>query len=136
MLDIANILSLFNDPATPIYREYFNLNLVLEPNWLIYGLLLAFNHVVSLEIAEKILVSLYIIGFPLAVRYAIATVNPRASFISWLCFPFIYSLPFNMGFYNFSLSLVCFFLLLSVYLRYSGGFSAKSFIGFGLLGSC
>jgi len=131
---IANIMSLFNDPATPIYREYFNLNLALEPNWLIYGLLLAFNHLMSPEIAEKILVSLNIIGFPLAVRYAITVVNPRANFISWLCFPFIYSLPFNMGFYNFSLSLICFFLLLSVYLRNLGGFSTKSFIVFGLLG--
>ena len=55
--------------------------------------------------AEKILLSLYVIGFPLAFIYFIGAVNPAKKPLGLLSFAFIYNYLFMMGFDNFVFSI-------------------------------
>ena len=55
--------------------------------------------------AEKILLSLYVIGFPLAFIYFIGAVDPAKKPLGLLSFAFIYNYLFMMGFDNFVFSI-------------------------------
>jgi hypothetical protein len=55
--------------------------------------------------AEKILLSLYVIGFPLAFIYFVGAVNPAKKPLGLLSFAFIYNYLFMMGFDNFVFSI-------------------------------
>ena len=55
--------------------------------------------------AEKIFLSLYVIGFPLAFMYFVCAINPAKRALGLFSFAFIYNYMFMMGFDNFVLSI-------------------------------
>ncbi len=73
--------------------------------------------------AEKILLSIYVLLFPLLLRYALVQIRPDAGFLAILVFPFIYGYPLHLGLYNFSLGLALLFLPLGYYLKHGGRFT-------------
>src|SRR5947207_340100 len=70
-LENANILLLLRRPELPVFRDYFAVNRGPTPNWLGHVALAGLIRISSPLPAEKILLTLYILTLPLAVRYAL-----------------------------------------------------------------
>lgn len=100
----AFVLRSYGDPAYP-FQEFYSLRLSLFPNWLFHGTAAALMLVVSPLVAEKILLSLYVVSFPLAATYFVRAFRPGWSCLPLISFMFIYNYLLFMGFYNFVFSL-------------------------------
>ena len=97
----------------------FNVN--PEPNYLGHLLLAALLTMLPPWLAEKALLTLYVAGLPLAVRYLVRSWQPTAGFLAVLAFPFVYSAVFQWGFYNFCLGLVAVLLGIGYWKRHLAG---------------
>src|SRR5688572_10617760 len=63
------------------YHEFFDLAPGLYPNWATQGLLLLLMYLVPPLVAEKLLVSFYIIGFTWGYRYLVSAIaGPQFAF--------------------------------------------------------
>lgn len=108
-MTIARVLRDYHHPEAQVLREYFELNSEAVPNWFVYFVLADVLRFVSVPAAEKILLTAYVILLPLSFRYALGGVAPGNAFLAVLALPFTFNFLFNMGFYNFSVSLIAFF---------------------------
>ena len=110
----------FNTKQYPLLQQYYDLNLQPMPNWFGHIVIASLMFIVDPLIAEKIMLSGYVILFLYAGRFLIIGVG-RSSFLSdkspysfcsdistnslpLLLFPFVYNYLLHMGFYNFSYS--------------------------------
>ena len=110
---IVNLL--FNSEGL---SSFYALNPELVPNWSGHFILSVFKSVLPAFLAEKILLLTYFIGLPYAFRSLVTQVNAKNILASYLIFPFLYSYPFMLGFYNFSLALGFMLLALSYWLKH------------------
>jgi hypothetical protein len=117
-LNIANVIRQYYSPDLDVFREYYVLNKDLDPNWATYLVLVSLMYIVPPLVAEKILLSSYIILLPLSTCYALRSIRPTTGLLTLLVSPFIYNNLLHMGFYNFSYSLPMFFFVLGYWLRY------------------
>jgi hypothetical protein len=108
----ADVLRKYHDPAFDVFRKYYYISREPSPNLAGHLILAGLLYVAPPTVAEKILVSLYVVLFPLAVRYAVKAAHRRAAPLAYLSFPLIYSFLFHQGFYNFCLSFAAFFLVI------------------------
>lgn len=122
-LDNANIINNLLLHADSPAHDFFEFNPIILPNWTGHVLLMLFNYLLPAWLAEKLLLLLYIITFPLAYRYLLKSINPEALSISYLVFPFIYTLLLYLGFYNFLLSIPLMLFVLACWLRKREGIS-------------
>lgn len=90
------------------------------PNWLSHAVLALLMLVFDPRIAEKILVSGYVVLFPAAARYAAGAVDPERKWLGWLAFPLVYNQLFQLGFYNFSYSLALWLFAVGYWWRRRG----------------
>ncbi|MEA2562560.1 MAG: hypothetical protein QOH06_4064 [Acidobacteriota bacterium] len=116
-LSMAHALRQYGESDGLYLREYFVQNQEAIPNWFVFFLLSDVLRFLSLPVAEKVLLSAYVILLPLSARYAL---RPRARFLAFLSFPFIYNFLLNMGFYNFCFSLPAFLFSVGFWLRHRG----------------
>lgn len=116
-LSMAHALRQYGSPEGLYLREYFVPNQEAIPNRFVFFLLADVLRFLSLPTAEKVLLSAYVILLPLSARYAL---RPRARFLAFLSFPFVYNLLLNLGFYNFCFSLPAFLFSLGFWLRHRG----------------
>jgi len=100
-----------------VLSEFYSINSLYIPNWTSHFILLIFNSFLPSWVAEKILLIIYVSGMALSFRYLIKVLNPKNISLSILIFPFIYSFLFHLGFYNFSLSFILFFVTLGYWLQ-------------------
>lgn len=100
-----------------VLGEYYSTNSLPIPNWTGHVILLVFHVFLSAWMAEKMLLLIYVAGMAMSFRYLIKELNPENVSLSILIFPFIYSFLFHLGFYNFSLSFILFFMTLGFWLR-------------------
>ncbi|HWM92486.1 MAG TPA: hypothetical protein VN493_17100 [Thermoanaerobaculia bacterium] len=114
-------------------REYFVPNEEAVPNRFIFFLLADVLRFLSLPVAEKVLLSAYVVLLPLSARYALRSVRPQAGFLAFLSFPFTYNFLLNMGFYNFCFSLPAFLFSLGFWLRQRGRLGIARTAGLALL---
>jgi len=120
-LENANILLLMGRPDLPVFREYFAINRQPTPNWLGHLALAMLIRVSNPFAAEKLLVTAYILGLPLAAAYAFRALRPDSAPLAVLAFPFLSNCLLHYGFYNFCLSMVLFFVVLGYWLRRRAG---------------
>jgi hypothetical protein len=118
-LHVANAVTLVNygAPEWETAREFYQLNDPRFPTWLfplVLGWLAQFT---SPMIAEKLLLSIYIIGIPLAFSFAIRPLTGYSNLGGLLVLPVVYNYTMNMGFYAFLLGIVMFLILIGVWLR-------------------
>jgi hypothetical protein len=132
-MTIARVLRDYHRPDGQVLRGYFELNDEAVPNRFIYFILADVLRFVSVPAAEKILLGAYVILLPLSMRYAIAGVAPANGFLAVLALPFTFNFLLNMGFYNFSVSLVAFFFALGWWLRYRERFGPWAMLVFASL---
>lgn len=121
-LQNANIIRSYGDPGFQLVREYYLVNKSLTPNWALHAILAALMTVSPALIAEKILLSGYVILLPLSVRYALVTIEPQSRFLVMLILPFVYNSLFHHGFYGFSYSLALFFFVVGYWLKHRDAF--------------
>lgn len=114
-----------NDELT---SRFFLFNPHPEPNWIGHALLIFFNFFFAGNISERILIALYIAGLPLSFRYLALTLNKNAFWVSYLVFPFIYSLLFYLGFYNFCIGIPVLFYSTAFLLRSGTRLNSKKII--------
>ncbi|MCC3154085.1 hypothetical protein Q3A66_14255 [Hymenobacter sp. BT770] len=103
------------------FRVLLDFNLNPEPNYLSHALLAGLLTVLPPWLAEKVVLTLYVAGLPLAVRYLLQSWQPAAGFLAVLAFPLIYSVVLQWGFYNFCLSMVVLLLALGYWKRHLAG---------------
>lgn len=129
-LSIADVLVRYQSVETPSFRVFYEINGNLEPNSFIFGFLYVLMQAVPPLIAEKLLLSTYVVLVPLALRYAVTAAAPEAGILSLLGFPLIYTYTLHLGQYNHGFGLIFFILLLGYWLRYSRRASVPVFLGY------
>lgn len=132
-IENANILREYYFPDHTLLREYYVLNKNLVPNWFDHLVMAGLMYIVPPLVAEKILLSGYVILLPISISYALQAIRPDAGFLAFLAFPFIYNFPLHMGFYNFSYSLPMFFFVVGYWLKYQNRFTFRRIVTLSLL---
>jgi hypothetical protein len=132
-LAIASLLAHLDLAGGEPLRAFFERNVGNYPNYFIFGLLAEPVRFLSPRLTERLLLSGYVVLLPWSARYALGAVRPRSRFLAVLVFPFLFSFPFQMGFYNFCFSLAGFFLTLGFWLRHRGRFDPLTTLGLALL---
>lgn len=117
-LAIANTLREYSRSEGLVLREYFELNRSAAPNGFIYFVLADLLRPFPVPVAEKILLSAFVVLLPLSMRYAVRAVEPDNGFLAVLALPFTFNFLLSMGFYNFCLSLVAFLFALGWWLKH------------------
>lgn len=98
-------------------QAYFTINPEPVPNWLGHALLAFFQYFLPSYMAEKLVIIIYLVGLPLAFRSLVKRIAPQNIWLSYVIFPFTYSLLFILGFYNFSLAMFFLFLTISYWIK-------------------
>jgi hypothetical protein len=129
----ANIVRAYHHPEHPIFREYYVLNRHPMPNWFSHIVMAGLMSVVPALVAEKILLSGYIILLPISIRYVLCTLRPGSASFAFLAFPFIYNFPLHKGFYNFSYSVPLCFFVFGYWLKYQQRFAWRQAVTLGVL---
>jgi hypothetical protein len=114
----ANVLREYDHPDRTVFREYYVLNTNPEPNWAGHLILAALMYIVPMLVAEKLLLTGYVVLLALSARYAAGAVKEGAGWIAVLALPFTYNYLLHMGFYNFCYSLPMYFFVVGVWLRH------------------
>jgi hypothetical protein len=126
----------YDDPSGGSLREFFEINDRLVPNHFIFYVLAGLMRIFEPLIAEKILVSVYLISLPLALRYAARAFGPDAGWIGIMGIPVAHNALLAFGFYNTSFAIVFVLLTFGFWLRHAEHPSVRVFFGyagFGLL---
>lgn len=101
----AIIIKDYGDADATTLREYYVLSRRPSPNLLYHLSLVGLLYLFPPLVAEKILLSLYVILFAAAFRYLVVAVSGRPGPAALLIFPFIFSFSFNLGFFGWLISL-------------------------------
>ena len=126
----ANIIKEYNKADAPIFRKFYSISSEPVPNWTGHAVLALLLSWMSPEMAEKLLLSGYVILLPIAFRYLLGGINPEGTILAFLAFPFIYNFLFHMGFYNFVWSVALFFLVIGYWIRKRENLSAWNILVF------
>jgi len=121
-LNNANVIRNYYRDNFVVFREYFQLAHRFGVNWLTHLALAGLMSVFPVLVAEKILLSGYVLLFMVAVRYAISSINTDSVAISFLAFPFVYNWPMHMGFYSFVYSLPLFLFCVGYWAKHKDNF--------------
>lgn len=109
----AVILLNYHQPWAVAWREHYVLAPALVPNLAGPCLLAALAAALPPLTAEKVLLTIYLVGFPLGFRHAARALAGGESPALLLVFPFVTSRMFHLGFHSFCLSLAVLFALLA-----------------------
>lgn len=92
----------------PLFQKYYEVNTRPYPNWTGHAVMALLMFVVPPLVAEKLLVTLYIVLFLSGVWYLSGAVTAGQRWLAFLAFPFVYNAMFQYGFYNFSIGFALF----------------------------
>ena len=127
-LNNANIIRNYYRDDFGVFREYYKLAHRFGVNWTTHLALAGLMSVFPMLIAEKILLSGYVLLFMFSVRYAILSINPGSIAVSFLAFPFVYNWPMHMGFYSFIYSLPLFFFSIGYWAKHKDDFGLRQVV--------
>jgi hypothetical protein len=111
----AILLRDYARPDRPNFREFFRPNGIV-PNWVCPHVLPILLRWFEPATAEKVLLSFYIVLFPISVRYCLASVRKHAAPLAIAALPWVPNQFLHMGFEDFCFSLAAFFITLGYYL--------------------
>ena len=114
----ANILFdyIFNDDRE-FYKAFYTINRSIDPNWMSHIVIGGFLQIMPAWLADKMFQIVYVIIFAFGFRYLIKSIESKNGFLSFLFFPFLFTLAFQQGFYNYCFSLALLFFTLGFYIR-------------------
>ena len=113
----ADVLLRYHTAEGSAYVNYYLINSLLIPNSAGHLVLAAFLTFLPPAAAEKLLVTLIVILFPLSMGYAARALRPQAGYIAWFALPLSLSFVLHMGFYNFCLGLCAGLFTLGFWIR-------------------
>lgn len=128
----SQIITEYNNPAFQ-FRDYYDINWFPFPNWLSHFCLAVLMFIFKPLTAEKVFLSLYVILFPLAIRYFLNVVQSGRDSLVILSFTFIYNYLLLMGFYNFAVSVPLFFLALGFWWKHRDALNTTRIVLLNLL---
>ena len=102
----------------PLFKEHYEINARPYPNWSGHAVMALLMFVVPPLIAEKLLTSLYLLLFLGGMWYFAGAVRSDQRWLAFLAFPFAYQQLFQFGFYNYSLSLALFPIILGFWWKH------------------
>jgi hypothetical protein len=109
-----------------IFQNFYDINPILVGYWTGHFLLSVFNYVFPAYIAEKLLITFYLIGVAFSFRYFVKSVSSHPSHLTVLIIPFSYTFYFLMGYYSFSLAFIFVFLAYGYYYRFRERLNLKN----------
>ena len=89
------LFDFLNGTHRSFYESYYTVNRNIDPNWtshILIGLLLK---IVPYWLADKMVQVLYLLLFTLSFRYFIASLQRENTFLSFLFFPFLFTLGYQ-----------------------------------------
>jgi hypothetical protein len=101
----------------PLFQKYYEINTRPYPNWTGHAVMALLMFVVPPLVAEKLLVTLYVVLFLSGVWYFAGTVKAERRWLAFLAFPFVYNHMFQFGFYNFSIGMALFLWIVGFWWR-------------------
>ena len=115
-LSMVDMLNKDGSPDSP-YADFYRGTLGLAPYAAHYGALRLLSTVLPLMAAHKVIVAIYVAGFPLCTA-ALLNAAGRSRIPALLAFPLAYNLTLHYGFVSFALSLPVLMLLLAALTRF------------------
>jgi hypothetical protein len=117
-LALVNVLHTYNDPGS-IFPEFFMLPQTPKPNLLYYygTHWLAFL-TPTIEDANKVVLSIYVLTFPLGFLYFLRSFG-KSRWLSFFSFPLIYNSMFSYGFVSFLLGMPILLVGVGAYRRFT-----------------
>jgi hypothetical protein len=112
----AQILREYGQSAAG-YEQFFELRQDPLPNLTSHVLLAALLSALPPLLSEKVLVSLYVVGFAAALRYFLGAFGAACRPVSWLGLLFVYHRFFWLGFYNYCLGVALLWAILGYCVR-------------------
>ncbi len=129
----ARILLDYARPDFEELRVFYVLQKEPFPNWLSHLALAGLMTVTGPLLAEKLLLTAYVLLLPLAFRYALGALRPEARGLWPLVLPFVYNHFLHLGFYNLAFAAIPFFLVLGFWLSRDGRLGPRETASLGLL---
>jgi hypothetical protein len=99
------------------YDQFFVVRSDPLPNWVAHLLLAGLMYVFPPLVAEKVLVSFYILGFAWAARYFLTSLGGAGNLLAAAGLLFVFNRCFWLGFYNFCLGMVLYWAVLGYVVR-------------------
>jgi len=115
------IHDLWSNMNTSFYSNFFSLSYRPNPNWLSHCVLVALMFVVNGVVAEKLLITAYILLFVAGFYTLLKRLGNNDRYVPLLVFVFVFNYILIKGFYNFSFSIAIFFWVVEIWLRYMDG---------------
>lgn len=116
-LALVDIIHNYNAPGS-IYPDYFLLPDVPKPNLFYYYMTSWLGYITpSLEFANKVLLSAYVITFPLSYLYLLRSFD-RSKWLALFVFPFVFNAMFYLGFVAFLLAMPMMLVTVGAYRRF------------------
>jgi hypothetical protein len=100
------------------YDPYFTINRAIDPNWMSHIVLGILQEFMPARLADKGFQVFYIVVFATGFRYLIRSIDEENGFLSLLFFPFVFTLPFQQGLYNYCIALGFMCWTIGYFIRY------------------
>jgi hypothetical protein len=126
------ILRHYNDPEY-VFNQFYDVRKAPIPNWASHASMTLLMYLVPPLIAEKLLLTGYIVLMAVSMRYLVNAVEGDRTPLVFLGLPFIYNYLFLMGFYNFSLGVALFMLSMGYWWKRFSAFNVKHAVVLGSL---
>lgn len=125
----ANILrNMVLGQNTDFFGRFYAFNQDYVPNWFSHIVLAGLLNFCSPPIAEKLLITGYIIAFTGFTWLLVKQINSNNRLLAFIALPFVYTYVLQKGFYNFSFGLVFMLLLLWFHFTYQNRLRVWMFV--------
>ncbi len=111
------LFDMVTDQSSSFYEEFYKVNRHIDPNWSSHIMLGFFSRFLPPWLADKLFQIIYVLVFCFGFRYLVRTISKENTFLSFLFFPFLFTLPFQQGFYNYCLALAIMFWAVGFYIH-------------------
>jgi len=126
------ILKHYNDPDY-VFNHFYEIRKSPVPNWASHFSMMLFMYLVPPLIAEKLLLTGYIVLMACSILYLLNAVEAGRTPLAFIGLPFIYNYLFLMGFYNYSLSVALLLLSVGYWWKHYDTFGMKNMLILGLI---
>ena len=125
----AQVFKEYHDHNNFRIRDVYQLNWAPFPNWTTHLLMAILMHIFSPLVCEKIVLSLCVLGLPLALFYFLRVIDHNKVIFSLVGVIYSYHYLLMMGFYNFSISVPIFFWTLGYWWKHRNNIIPKGLTG-------